>query len=183
MRSHLTDASVYKSSNVKTTSITPSGQSYQCDPYGNVTNSTGSIDNPYQYASGYTDSATGLIQFGLRYYQPATGRWTQQDPLGGSLFDPSSGNRYAYANANPVNLVDPTGADTIWGACLKQALIWGTAGVIGGAVAGSFGGGVGALPGAGIGLLGGLGGGCAAGAVTVIGHDTGLWNFFNANNS
>jgi len=100
---------VYKSSNVKTTSITPSGQSYQCDPYGNVTNSTGSIDNPYQYASGYTDSATGLIQFGLRYYQPATGRWTQQDPLGGSLFDPSSGNRYAYANANPVNLVDPTG--------------------------------------------------------------------------
>ena len=51
--------------------------------------------------------------FGLRYYQPATVRWTQQDPLAGSLFDPSSGNRYAYANANPVNLVDPTGADTI----------------------------------------------------------------------
>ena len=70
----------------------------------------GSIDNPYQYASGYTDSATGLIQFGLRYYQPATGRWTQQDPLAGSLFDPSTGNRYAYVNDDPTNLTDPSGA-------------------------------------------------------------------------
>ena len=37
-------------------------------------------------------------------------RWTQQDPLAGSLFDPSSGNRYAYVNDDPTNLPDPSGA-------------------------------------------------------------------------
>ena len=141
---------MYKSSNVKTTSITPSGQSYQCDPYGNVTNSTGSIDNPYQYASGYTDSATGLIQFGLRYYQLGTGRWTQQDPLGGSLFDPSTGNRYAYANDDPTNLTDPSGADTI--RCLVKGAIFGT--IIGGGIV-AIGTGVVATSGGSLAILGG----------------------------
>ena len=113
--------------------------------------------------------------FGLRYYQPATVRWTQQDPLAGSLFDPSSGNRYAYANANPVNLVDPTGSDTIWGDCAKQALIWGSAGLVGGFVLGGPGG-------AALGVIDGALGGCAAGEVGYIGQTTGLWNWFNANN-
>ena len=95
-------------------------QSYQYDPYGNVTSSTGSITaNPWQFAGGFYDSTTGLYKFGVRYYDPTLGRWTQQDPLGGSLFDPSTGNRYAYTNDNPDNLVDPTGTFTITpvGAC------------------------------------------------------------------
>ena len=81
----------------------------------------GSIDNPYQYASGYTDSTTELIQFGLGYFQPATGRWTQQDPLAGSLFDPSTGNRYAYANGNPTNLTDPSGKSAA--GCILDSVI------------------------------------------------------------
>ena len=86
-------------------------QSYQYDPYGNVTSATGSITtNPWQFAGGFYDSTTGLYKFGVRYYDPALGRWTQQDPLGGSLFDPSTGNRYAYANDDPTNLTDRTGA-------------------------------------------------------------------------
>lgn len=51
-----------------------------------------------------------LYTFGVRYYDPTLGRWTQQDPLGGSLFDPSTGNRYAYTNDDLTNLTDPTGA-------------------------------------------------------------------------
>ena len=60
-----------------------------------------------------------MYKFGVCYYDPTLGRWTQQDPLGGSLFDPSTGNRYAYANDDPGNLVDPTGTFTInpVGAC------------------------------------------------------------------
>ena len=54
-----------------------------------------------------------MYKFGVRYYDPTLGRWTQQDPLGGSLFDPSTGNRYIYANDDPTNLTDPTGADGI----------------------------------------------------------------------
>ena len=85
-------------------------QSYQYDPYGNVTSATGSITtNPWQFASGFYDRTTGLYKFGVRYYDPTLGRWTQQDPLGGSLFDPSTGNRYAYTNDDPTNLTDPSG--------------------------------------------------------------------------
>ena len=89
-------------------------QSYQYDPYGNVTSSTGSVTaNPWQFAGGFYDSTTGLYKFGIRYYDPTLGRWTQQDPLGGSLFDPSTGNRYAYTNDDPTNFTDPSGKSGI----------------------------------------------------------------------
>ena len=61
-----------------------------------------------------------MYKFGVRYYDPTLGRWTQQDPLGGSLFDPSTGNRYAYVDANPINLVD-TGGASLANACAKGA--------------------------------------------------------------
>ena len=71
---------------------------------------------------------TGLYKFGIRYYDPTLGRWTQQDPLGGSLFDPSTGNRYAYTNDDPTNLTDPTGKLT--GLCLSGIVGFGI-GIVG----------------------------------------------------
>lgn len=53
---------------------------------------------------GYLDEASGLYQMGARYYQPATGRFTQPDPLPASVL---TINRYADAGGNPVNFVDP----------------------------------------------------------------------------
>jgi hypothetical protein len=51
-----------------------------------------------------------LYKFGTRYYDSTLGRWTQQDPVGGSLGDLNSANRYTYAGDDPVNMVDPSGA-------------------------------------------------------------------------
>ncbi|MFQ5705793.1 MAG: RHS repeat-associated core domain-containing protein, partial [Gemmatimonadales bacterium] len=55
--------------------------------------------------------ATGLMYMRNRYYDPATGRFTQQDPIGlaGGL------NLYGFANGDPVNFHDPFGlsADTV----------------------------------------------------------------------
>ena len=78
---------------------------------------------------GYLD-ASGFEQFGVRYYNPSLGRWTQQDPVGGSLFDLNSANRYIYASDDPVNQVDPSGKFSI-GSCI---------GAIAGTILGSFGG-------------------------------------------
>ncbi len=86
---------------------------YQYDPYGNLTSSTGSVANPWRFAGGYFDSSTGLYKFGTRYYDSAIGRWTQQDPLRGSLADPTSLNRYLYVSDDPVNFTDPSGKDTL----------------------------------------------------------------------
>ncbi len=83
----------------------------QYDPFGNLTSTMGNIANPWRFASGYLDSSTGLYKFGARYYDPTIGRWTQQDPLRGSLDNPTSLNRYVYANDDPVNFTDPSGKD------------------------------------------------------------------------
>jgi uncharacterized protein RhaS with RHS repeats len=54
-----------------------------------------------------------LYKFGIRYYDAATGRWTQRDPVGGSLLETVKANPYVYAGDDPVNLVDPSGRDAI----------------------------------------------------------------------
>jgi RHS repeat-associated protein len=86
---------------------------YSYDPYGNSTTVGGpnpaiAGGNPFRYAGGHYDTTTGLYHFGQRYYNPTTGRWTQQDSLNTPL-DPANGNRYAYTGDNPTNGTDPTG--------------------------------------------------------------------------
>ncbi len=95
---------------------------YQYDPYGNLTSSTGSVANPWRFAAGYFDSSTGLYKYGTRYYNPGFGRWSQQDPVRGSLADPTSLNRYLYAGDDPVNVMDPSGAFQLDPACIAAIL-------------------------------------------------------------
>lgn len=88
---------------------------YSYDPYGQATatplNNSGAIDvQIYGYAGGYDDPNTRLVHFGHRWYDPAIGRFTQQDSIE-TLADPSRANRYEYAGGNPINYVDPTGQD------------------------------------------------------------------------
>ena len=77
---------------------------YTFNPYGKTTAATGTVatQNPYRYASGYTDN-TGLIKYGARYYNPTLGRFTQPDPSG------QEANRYAYAGNQPITNTDPSG--------------------------------------------------------------------------
>ncbi|GCE13343.1 type IV secretion protein Rhs [Tengunoibacter tsumagoiensis] len=85
---------------------------YKYDPYGNIVSQQeqSGLNNPWKYAGGYYDSSTGLTKFGIRYYDPTVGRWTQRTPVGGSLQETLKGNPYMYADNNPVNEMDPSGA-------------------------------------------------------------------------
>lgn len=83
--------------------------SYAYDPYGRQTSAEPSVANPWRFAGGYHDTQTDLTKFGTRYYDPAVGRWTQQDPVAGSIADPATMNRYVYVGGDPVNRVDPSG--------------------------------------------------------------------------
>jgi RHS repeat-associated protein len=67
---------------------------------------TEGVTNPWKFAGGFLDSSTGLYKFGTRYDDPTLGRWTQQDPVGGSLGDLNAANRYTYAGDDPVNEVE-----------------------------------------------------------------------------
>ena len=76
-------------------------------PYGELLAETNPAHGDrFKYAGGAYDANTGLIQFGLRYYDAYSGRWISQDPGGYAMGDP---NLYRYVGNSPTSAVDPTG--------------------------------------------------------------------------
>ncbi len=67
---------------------------------------------PFGFAGGLADPVTGLVRFGMRDYEPETGRWTARDP---ALFGGGQANLYLYAGGDPVGQRDPTGLICIGG--------------------------------------------------------------------
>jgi uncharacterized protein RhaS with RHS repeats len=45
-------------------------QTYTFDSFGNTTNSSGSVSNPFRYTGRDFDSETGLYYYRARYYDP-----------------------------------------------------------------------------------------------------------------
>ncbi len=75
---------------------------YSYDAFGVPTSTPPAVTNPFTYTGREFDSKSGLYYNRARYYDPATGSFTTQDPLG-------SGQRYAYAGGDPVDFTDPGG--------------------------------------------------------------------------
>lgn len=69
---------------------------------------TSLVGNPWQFAEKRIDDKSGLILFGLRFYDPSIGRWISQDPAG--ILD--GPNLYAYLHNNPLNHLDRFGLAT-----------------------------------------------------------------------
>lgn len=55
------------------------------------------------------DPNLGFYYLRARFYNPSSGRFTQMDTWQGNMSDPVTLHKYLYANANPVNMIDPTG--------------------------------------------------------------------------
>ena len=66
------------------------------------------LANPWQYAGKRIDEESGLIAFGMRYYDPRLGRWITPDPIG---FTDGS-NLYAYVHNDPLQYFDEFGLFT-----------------------------------------------------------------------
>jgi RHS repeat-associated protein len=83
--------------------------SYHYDPFGRTFSLSQSIFQPFRYRSGYFSDILKVEKFGTRYYDPRLGRWTQQEPLAGSIQSPSRLNGYVYAQDDPANRSDVSG--------------------------------------------------------------------------
>jgi RHS repeat-associated protein len=80
---------------------------YAYDAFGAIRSQTGSSANYWKFTGEQRDTESGFDYLRARYYDPEVGRFLGQDPLA------QGSNYYSYANSNPVNFVDPSGA-AIW---------------------------------------------------------------------
>jgi len=88
---------------------------YDYDVWGNFITKSETIDNPFTYFGQTYDETTGLYYLRARYYDPTTGRFTQQDPAEDGY------NWYVYGNQNPVMWVDYTGESGVGAATVAAA--------------------------------------------------------------
>jgi RHS repeat-associated protein len=84
--------------------------SYILDAWGNPIASSGSTTYPFRYVGRenyFTDSGSGLLLLGIRYYNPLLGRWLIVDP------GQDGTNWWVYALGTPTGFGDPTGLRAI----------------------------------------------------------------------
>jgi len=86
---------------------------YDYDAYGQIENRTGTTDNAYLFTGEQYDDSLGNYYLRTRYYNPAIGRFISMDNFDGVQRQPLTLNKYLYANADPVNRIDPTGQFSI----------------------------------------------------------------------
>src|SRR5262249_52992911 len=88
-------------------------QQLEYDEFGNILSEfvdSNFLRLPFGFAGGVYDPATGLLRFGARDYDPATGRWTAKDPV---TFAGDDAILYAYVGSDPVNGIDPFGFENL----------------------------------------------------------------------
>jgi RHS repeat-associated protein len=75
-------------------------------PWGEVLQDTNPGFQPFGFAGGLYDPATGLTRFGARDYDPEAGRWTAKDPI---LFRGTGANLFSYVTNSPLGGIDADG--------------------------------------------------------------------------
>jgi RHS repeat-associated protein len=99
-------------------------QTYTFDSFGKQTASSGSLVNPFQYTARESDTETGLYYYRARYYDPSTGRFLSEDPIGfkGGM------DFYSYVHNTVPNVADSFGLrknKCSWsGGCSDMPLPW-----------------------------------------------------------
>lgn len=116
-------------------------QRMDIDEWGQVTADSSAGLQVVGFAGGIYDPDTGLVRFGARDYDPATGRWTVKDPIG---FEGGEANLYGYILRDPINQLDRNGligGGAIISGTLEGGILIGGMGATGSAGMGVFTGG------------------------------------------
>ncbi len=77
---------------------------YRYDAFGQTLEAEGprAGENPYRFSTKEVHAASGLVDYGFRFYSPGLGRWMNRDPLE----EEGGVNLYGFVDNNPVNDVD-----------------------------------------------------------------------------
>jgi RHS repeat-associated protein len=87
---------------------------YTFDAFGAQIGSTGTTSNQYLYSGERFDQNLGLYHLRARDYNPLAGRFGTMDSQQGDIMYPATLHKYLYAQADPVNRIDPSGLADLW---------------------------------------------------------------------
>ena len=79
--------------------------SFDYDPYGNPTRTTGTVSTDFRYAGMFYEQNSGLYLTRYRAYGSEAGRWLSRDPIG----ENGGVNLYGYVSGNPIAYTDLLG--------------------------------------------------------------------------
>jgi RHS repeat-associated protein len=95
---------------------------YTYDAFGKILSSTGNTVNDFLFTGEQYDANVGFYYLRARYMDPSVGRFVTADPFGGFMFEPLSLHKYLYANADPVNNIDPSGYFSLKGLVTSMSI-------------------------------------------------------------
>ncbi|MDT9318689.1 RHS repeat-associated core domain-containing protein, partial [Limnospira sp. PMC 1306.21] len=80
---------------------------FEYDPFGRTLKASGPLASqlPHRFSTKYTESETGWLYYGFRYYDPQTGRWPNRDPIE----EEGGYNLYGFVGNSTSNSVDKLG--------------------------------------------------------------------------
>jgi RHS repeat-associated protein len=83
------------------------GATYEYGTFGEPLRAEGpaASDNPFRFSTKFADTENGLVYYGYRYYQLATGRWLSRDPIS----EKGGFNLYGMIGNDPVGFFDVSG--------------------------------------------------------------------------
>ncbi|MDT9292998.1 MAG: RHS repeat-associated core domain-containing protein, partial [Limnospira sp. PMC 1295.21] len=80
---------------------------FEYDPFGRTLKASGPLaaEFPHRFSTKYTESETGWLYYGFRYYDPETGRWPNRDPIE----EEGGYNLYGFVGNDSIYSVDYLG--------------------------------------------------------------------------
>lgn len=82
---------------------------YSYDIWGKPIASSETVSQPFRYSGEYWDNTTELQYLRARWYDPAVGRFINEDTYKGDITNPLTLNLYTYVHNNPLIYADPSG--------------------------------------------------------------------------
>ena len=82
-------------------------QSYRYTAFGEEINPDENDANPWRHNAEYFDTSSGLYYLRHRFYNPATGRFLNEDPIRWGY------NWYLFTSNNPIMFIDPWGLSDV----------------------------------------------------------------------
>lgn len=82
---------------------------YDFEAFGAIEHQSGNTLNDYLFAGEQLDPNSGFYYLRARYMDPRVGRFISMDQFRGTENEPASLHKYLYGNANPGNVIDPSG--------------------------------------------------------------------------